>query len=39
LYFGRADGWHLAPAVELVAVDDALGAELHDEVRLVVAPR
>ena len=33
---GRADLGHLAPAVELLAVDDAAGAELHDEVALVV---
>ena len=34
--FRRADLRHLAPAVEVLAVDDALGAELHDEVALVV---
>src|SRR5690606_518858 len=32
----RADLRHFAPAVEVLAVDDALGAELHDEVTLVV---
>jgi hypothetical protein len=32
--FGRADLGHLAPAVEVLAVDDALGAERHDEVAL-----
>src|SRR5581483_5037280 len=30
--FRRADLGHLAPAVELLAVDHALGAERHDEV-------
>src|SRR5262249_32678558 len=32
----RADRRHLAPAFELVAIDDAFGAERHDEVALLV---
>ena len=34
--FGRADFRQLAPAIEVLAVDHALGAKRHDEVALVV---
>ena len=34
--FRRVDRGHLAPAVELLAVDDTLGAKAHHEVGLVV---
>src|SRR5215813_8968015 len=34
--FGRADGRHLSPAFELVAIDDAFGAERHDKVAFLV---
>ena len=34
--FRRADLGHLAPAVELLAVDDAFGAELPHEIGLIV---
>ena len=34
--FRCVDRGHLAPAVELLAVDDAARAELHDEITLVV---
>src|SRR5680860_197699 len=34
--FRRADRWHLAPAFEIVAVDDALGAERKHIISLLV---
>src|SRR4029079_18697178 len=36
IIFGRANGRHLAPAIEVLAIDDALGAERHDEVALLL---
>jgi hypothetical protein len=36
LYSGGVHLGQLAPAVEILAVDDALGAEAHDEVALVL---
>src|SRR3569832_276111 len=33
---GRADLWHLAPTVEVFAVDDALGAEVAHVLRLAL---
>src|SRR4029078_10850097 len=34
--FGRADLRQFAPAVEVLAVDDAASAELHEEIALVL---
>src|SRR5205823_7068436 len=36
IVLGRADLRHLSPAGEILAVDDALGAERHDEIALVI---
>ena len=36
IVFRRVDLWQLTPAIELFAVDDALGAKLLHEVDLVV---